>query len=80
MYLKEEREVQFQKKQLQKKKRRKTDKYEEKLQTTKKVAEETKIVFPWPNEAVYHYQCTISSSLSHPSGFHHVKHFDHLNT
>lgn len=46
MYLKEEREVQFQKKQLQKKKRRKTDKYEEKLQTTKKVAEETKIVFP----------------------------------
>lgn len=45
MYLKEEREVQFQKKQLQKQKRRKTDKYEEKC-TTKKVAEETKIVFP----------------------------------
>lgn len=79
MYLKEEREVQFQKKQLQKQKRRKTDKYEEKC-TTKKVAEETKIVFPWPNEAVHHYRCTILSSLSHPSGFHHVKYFDHLNT
>lgn len=47
MYLKEEYEVQFQKKQFKKQKRRRTDKYKEKLQTPKKVAEETTIVvFP----------------------------------
>lgn len=46
MYLKEEHEVQFQKKQFKKQKRRRTDKYEEKLQTLKKAAKETKIVLP----------------------------------
>lgn len=46
MYLKDKHDVQFQKKQFKKQKRRRTDKYEEKLQTPKKAAKETKTVFP----------------------------------
>lgn len=44
MYLKEER-VQFQKEQFKTQKRRLAEKYEEKLQTPKKIAGVTKIVF-----------------------------------
>lgn len=45
MYLKEE-HVQFQKKQFKTQKRKRAEKYEEKLQTPKNIAEVTKIVFP----------------------------------